>query len=558
MRSFKKYLPVQILNGFCILLICFFSSTTIVFAQNKKESSATQKVMLLGHAHMDPVYRWRWNEIENREIYKTFFDVLEMLEKYPELKFSQSYILYYETVQKRFPELFKRVKQSIADGSWSVTAGQWVEPDETLPSGESLIRQFLIAKDYYTKNLGIESIDIAWSPDVFTGHPGTLPKIYAGCGIKTYVFSREAPEDKRIFWWESKDGSRILGYKIPGHYNPDFKELPQHLENWKKISGYNLPLMTFGKGDHGGGPGESDMRAVKLLEKNTDLKFEHISPEEYFEEMYKSDKNWPVQKTEFGYQPNDGQWLGCYTSQAKIKKLNRKLENQLLTAEKFLAIGTMHKGKPFYPREDFAQAWKILLFNQFHDIIPGTLTGLGADDAIAEYKKLEQISSELLTNGLENIGNRINTEMEGIPLVIYNPHSWRVSQFVNAELYFVKETDRFQLRDSNGKNVSYSVVKKSKDKTRYLITINVQNVPALGYKTYEVINGESVVSETDLNVEGNQIENKLLSIKWNNKGVTSIYSKLLNKELVKGVANQLQLLLKENQELKLMRGALLL
>jgi len=542
MKTIRYPYKIKNLKNLVILFLCLIAVAFSTTAQNEERSVESQKVMLLGHAHMDPVYRWRWNEIENREIYKTFSDVLTMLEKHPELQFSQSYLLYYETVQKRFPALFEKVKKAIAEGRWSVTAGQWVEPDETLPSGESLIRQFLIAHDYYTKNLGIENIDIAWSPDVFTGHPGTLPKIYAGCGIKTYFFSREAPEQKRVFWWESKDGTRILGYKTPGHYNPDFKQLPEHLRNWQEISGYNYPLITFGKGDHGGGPGESDIRAINRLEESTNLKFEQISPEKYFEELHNSDISWPVQKSEFGYQPNGGQWLGCYTSQAKIKKLNRYFENRLITTEKFSAIGTMHKGKPFYPREDFSEAWKILLFNQFHDIIPGTLTGLGVNDAYKDYKKLDQITSELLENGLENIGARINTsEMKGIPFVIYNPHSWQVSQFVEAQICFVKPTPLFKIIDTNKNEIPYAILKESADKTQVKLMFNATEIPGLGYKVFEILEEEPESVKSDLTLEDHQIENKFYRITWDKKGITSIFSKKLNKEILNGTGNKLEL-----------------
>lgn len=526
-----------------LLLLSFLNLSFTGYSQQKPNENNKQQVYILGHAHMDPVYRWRWNEIENREIQKTFSDVILMLDKYPDLQFTQSYLLYYESLQKNFPALFEEIKQKINEKRWSVAGGQYVEPDETLPSGESLIRQFLIANDYYTKNLGIENINIAWSPDVFTGHPGTLPKIYAGCGIKNYIFSREAPGNKRIFWWQSKDGSKLLAYKIPGHYNPDFKEMPNYLKEWMELADYNLPLVTFGKGDHGGGPGENDMRAVKMLEENSNLHFVPISTENYFSELNKVEKNWPVQNTEFGYQPNGGSWLGCYTSQAIIKKINRQLENQLIAAEKFLAIGTMYKGKPFYPREDFSTAWKILLFNQFHDIIPGTLTGLGANDVFQQYDKLNQISSELLNNGLENIGNRINTQnLKGIPLVVYNPHSWKVSRFVNAEISFIKQTEEFTILNASGNEVPFSVLKKSDEGRKFKVVLFAENIPSMGYKTFEVIEAKPKELKSDLQVNQNQVENSFYKISWNEKGISSLFSKKLQKEILKETGNQLQLL----------------
>ena len=534
----NQYFPFVIQFVLPVLLLIF--SFLNGYSQ---DNSSPMEVKVTGHAHMDPVYRWRWNEMENREIYKTFSDVLNMLDTFPDLHFAQSYLLYYETVQNRFPKLFERVKKSIADKRWSVVGGQWVETDETLPSGESLIRQFLVARDYYTKNLGIKNISIAWLPDVFTGHSSTLPKIYAGCGIKNYVFSREAPTDKRIFWWESKDGSRMLAYKIPGHYNPDYKALPEQLKAWTKLSGYNTPLITVGEGDHGGGPGRRDIRSMKLLSQEYPLHFDFSSPEDYFAELNSTNHNWPVQKEEFGYHTGDEWWLGCYTSQAKIKKLNRQMENRMVAAEKFAAIGIMHKGKPFYPREDFLKAWKILLFNQFHDIIPGTLNDLGADDVLKEYGKLDQISSQLLNAGLEDIGNRINTaEMKGIPVVVYNPLSWKVSQFVNTEIAFIRRPAEFTIMDTQGNQVPYSIVGQSKDGQTVTLTFNAENIPPLGYKVFQVISEKPEVKNTDLILMENEVENRYFKIKWDATGITSLFDKRLNKEILQNPANKLRLL----------------
>ncbi|MEQ8551170.1 MAG: glycoside hydrolase family 38 C-terminal domain-containing protein [Cyclobacteriaceae bacterium] len=508
----------------------------------KNAGAGTQKVQVAGHAHMDPVYRWRWNEIENREIYNTFSNVLKMMDKYPELKFSQSSLLYYSAIQQRFPEVFDKVRQSIQDNRWSVVGGQWVEIDETMPSGESIIRQFLISKDYYSRNMGIDNVSIAWSPDAFTGHSGSLPKLYAGCGIKYYVFSRAAPEGKKIFWWESKDGTKMLGYKIPDHYNPTFSKMPEYIKEWTDISGYDSPMVTVGKGDHGGGPDEGDLQTLKNLSENHNMSFEFVNPYQFFEDLEGTDNKWPVQKEEFGIQPNGQQWLGCYTSHAKIKKLNRYYENRLLTAEKFSVIGTLHKGKPFFPREDFAEAWKILLFNQFHDIMAGTFTGLGAIDVYRDYERLEHITSEQLNAGLENIGARINIDMEGIPLVVYNPHSWPVSQYVEAEIEFIKKPTAFNIKDPSGKAVAYAIVDQSKDGLKVNILLDAQDVPPLGYRVYEVIEGEAEKSISDLKVEGNSVENSYYLIKWDEAGLSSIYSKELKKELLKGTGNSFQLL----------------
>lgn len=522
---------------FIIFLLC----NIIGLGQSETNNVKKQKVHVIGHAHMDAVYRWRWNEIRDREISNTFAGVLNALDKYPELHFAQSAMLYYYETQRNFPELFERIKQSIRDNRWSVVGGQWVESGEVMPSGESLIRQFLIARDYYSKNLNIDKINIAWAPDIFTGHPGTLPKIYAGCGIENYLFSRSAPDDKRIFWWESKDGSRMLGYKMPGHYNPDYQKLPGIIEEWTNITGYSASVNTIGKGDHGGGPDDDEMEILMKLEEETNLEFEHISPANYFKVLHESGMEWPLQNSEFGIDLEGSRWKGCYTSQAGIKKKNRYFENQLIAAEKFLTLGTMHKGKPFFPREDFKDAWRILLFNQFHDILPGTLAGLGVNDVNKEYDRLEAITSELLNAGLENIGNRINTQIEGIPVVVYNPHSWSVSQMVEAEFNFHQKPEGITLLDPSGNEVQYSFIKKSGDELNYKILFNANEIPAMGFKTFEVVERKSANQISDLVVGENSIENSHYKIKWDENGLTSIFNKSLQKEVLKSSGNILRL-----------------
>lgn len=173
---------------------------------------------MVGNAHIDLSYRWRWNETLDRVGPDTFEGVLRMMKKVPALAYAQSQMVLYESIQGTRPWLFERIKERIAGGRWSVVSGQWAEPDAILPGGESFIRQFLIGMEYARKYLGIEKVDIAWVPDSFCGQALTLPMIYGGCGTKYYVFGRGAPQGKRIFWWVSPDGSGLLAYNIPIGY----------------------------------------------------------------------------------------------------------------------------------------------------------------------------------------------------------------------------------------------------------------------------------------------------------------------------------------------------
>jgi len=152
----------------------------------------------------------RWNETVKRVIPDTFWGVLQIMEKEKGLTFTQSQLALYEQMQLLYPDLLKEIRNRIADGTWSVTGNQWCEPDEMLAGGESYIRQFLLCSEFMRENNLAPLSRVVWTPDAFSGHAATLPKIYRGCGMENYLFMRAAPDNMRIFRWESDDGSSIL------------------------------------------------------------------------------------------------------------------------------------------------------------------------------------------------------------------------------------------------------------------------------------------------------------------------------------------------------------
>jgi alpha-mannosidase len=534
--NFPKPIQQTITALFTIVII--FMGSSNLFSQEENNGQKEITVHMVGHAHIDPVYRWRWNDVRDRNLDFTFNNALDMLDQYPELTFSQSQLLFYESVQKNSPELFKRITHQISEDRWHVVGGQWIEPDEVLTSGESMIRQFLVAHDYYNRELGIDSISIAWSPDAFTGHPNTLPKIYSGCGIDYYVFSRSAPEDKRVFWWEGRDESRVLAYKIPDHYMPDYNNLAGTVKNWSEITNHKEVMMTFGKGDHGGGPQPQQIERLNRIDRSNDsINIVFGTSLDYFDNLPSGNSDWPVYKSEL----RKG-FTGCYTSQAKIKRKNRKLENRLLTAEKFATIGCMYHRKPFFPRQDFLSAWKILLFNQFHDIIPGTMVSLAVNDVMKDYQTLDALTSDLLNYGLELIGSRIDTRMDGIPLVVYNPHSWEVTDYTRTNIRFVEKPENFKIIDQDKNSIPYQINSWSDDGLTANITIHAKEIPPTGYKTYEVLKEPHNRIDTELIVKSNRIENEYYVVEWDESGLTSIYSKTMDREILNGHGNALKLL----------------
>jgi len=550
-----------------LLFILLLVITTIPTVSGQ-DSEQLPKIKLVGNAHIDLAYRWRWNETVKRVIPDTFWGVIRMMEKEKGLTFAQSQMALYEQMALYYPDLLNEIKKRIEDGTWSVTGNQWSEPDEMLCSGESYIRQFLLGSEFMKENnLGPPS-RIVWTPDAFTGHAATLPKIYKGCGMENYLFMRAAPENMRIFWWEADDGSRILAYNLPTPYNSKLVAGTwDNIKEWYKTTGYPEALILYGEGDHGGGPRDTDMEALAKLREIPGippLSFEN--PEKYFARLNTSGRDWSVFKGELGvviperravtqnYQtegPASGAVSGnrtstnafcaSYATQSRVKQLNRQAENALLAAETFATIGSKMQGKPFYPRIDFREAWKILLRNQFHDILPGTSVGDAADDAVRDLESVIKEAGRLQRFGLETIGSRIDTRGEGSPIVIYNPLAWKRTALVSADLRFVTPVQTFSVKDAAGNEIPYTIDDRSADRCNYRITLLAEDLPSIGFRMVRAFAGERPGTINGVKSGKDFAENEYYRVKWNNEGVSSIICKQNGRELLTGAGNQLEL-----------------
>ena len=212
---------------------------------------------LVGHAHIDLGYRWRWNETVHRIARDTFRAVLQLMDEVPEFTFVQSQLALYEAMKQHYPDLFVQILARIAKGRWIVADG-WCEYDQTMPGGESMIRQHLLGSRYAREELGCE-ITLAWAPDAFSGHTHTLPSILKGCGIDYLLYGRGVPDDTPYFWWEGPDGSRVLAYSPAYGYSSDLgPRVLERLAHWEEMTGSHEMLYLYGRGDHGGGPRQGD------------------------------------------------------------------------------------------------------------------------------------------------------------------------------------------------------------------------------------------------------------------------------------------------------------
>jgi len=322
---------------------------------------------MIGNAHLDPVWLWRWQE-GCAEAIGTCWAAIDRLEEGDGFVFTKGEAHIYAWIEEMDPGLFARIRHFIREGRWVVVNGWWVQPDCNVPSGESVIRQALYGKAYFKDRFGID-VPTGYNVDSF-GHPGTFPMLLRHTGSTSYTFmrpnARELDLPGEVFRWRAPDGSEVTAFRIQGAYNTSKREMPLpektdlHLE---KITDAGHAFMCFyGVGNHGGAPTKANIDEIeRRIAAGERLKFS--DPETFFDELA---GEWPVFDAELQFHA-----VGCYSVASRLKTLNRRAESLLEQAEAMAALATRHIGVP-YPRAEFERLWRILLFNQFHDTLGGT------------------------------------------------------------------------------------------------------------------------------------------------------------------------------------------
>ncbi len=319
-------------------------------------------ITAVGHAHIDTAWLWPLREVR-RKCARSWSTQVELMDQYPDFVFACSQPAQYEWVKESYPDLYRRIKEKAAAGQWEPVGAMWVEADCNLPSGESLVRQLLYGKRFFMQEFGYET-RILWLPDVF-GYPGNLPQLIKETGCDYFLTQKLSWNDTNkpehhTFWWEGIDGTRVFTHFPPADtYNGDFspEQVESSARNFKDAASSNRSLYLFGYGDGGGGATPEMIESAHSLGvpmgKATDF-FDRASAEAHDLATVRGELYFELHR-------------GTYTSQARTKRLNRRAQEALREAEMWsVAAGGA------YPREELDAAWKKLLLNQFHDILPGS------------------------------------------------------------------------------------------------------------------------------------------------------------------------------------------
>ncbi|MGN7360487.1 glycoside hydrolase family 38 C-terminal domain-containing protein [Paenibacillus sp. SAF-054] len=392
--------------------------------------STAPTLYLMGQSHLDVAWLWPIAETK-RKIARTMSNQLALMDEYPEYTYTQSQPYLFQLVKRLYPELYGRIKQAVKEGRIIPEGSMWVEPDTNLPGGESLIRQALHGKRFFKEEFGVDN-EMLWLPDVF-GYSGNLPQIMKGCGIKYFASTKlfgtydnvADPFPHNTFMWEGIDGSQILthlmnyGDYYPIRINPSF--LIHQWNDRVQLEGISTRLTQFGHGDGGGGSNRDDLEFLRRLGNLEGVpKTKHGSPIEFFEDQL--EKGIPDAKYvgELYYPAH----RGTYTTQAIIKKLNRKAEIGFREAELWGAVAELLHNRT-YPHEELDRLWKVLLLHQFHDILPGSSIHRVHEEAQVELKELNESVYDMASDARNAL-----TDGDVSRVTVFNSLSWPRKELV--------------------------------------------------------------------------------------------------------------------------------
>jgi alpha-mannosidase len=465
----------------------------------KSDRYPPARLHMVGNAHIDPMWIWDWRE-GMHEVLQTFRSAVDRLDEEPALVFTASSASYYQWVEQASPELFGRIRELVAQQRWIVTGGQWVEPDCNLPSGESVCRQFLYGQRYLAEHLGITAT-VGYNIDSF-GHAGTLPQLLVGSGIGAYVMMRPEEHEKHIdapaFLWEGVDGTTLPAYRIPYEYSTAGRHEDEVIrkrsaELLERSDELGHPLMAFfGVGDHGGGPTRLAVGTIRDLSTTSAGSVTFSGPVAYFEALRAVLAHGDVALPRV---TGELQWhaVGCYSARAPLKRGNARAEDALVVAEKMAELCRALTGRTLDVQEELAEAWRGVLFAQFHDALGGTTS----DPATIAVEQLlasaESRADRVTTLAAHSIVESIDTWVAGaetaeglgssrfgvpVPMIVFNPLSWTATGVVSIPHRASLVTSASGVRQAVQQIPSGEVTHSP---TRSIMQLSV---PPFGYRRY--------------------------------------------------------------------------
>ena len=513
----------------------------------------TGKIYLVGHAHLD--LAWLWPVPETwQAAQRTFESVLKLQSEFPDLIFCHSTPALYAWMEEHRPDLFAAIKKQVAAGCWEIVGGMWVEPDLNLISAESMVRQVFYGQRYAKEKFG-QLMRVAWLPDTF-GFGWQLPQILRQGGVDYFVTQKLRWNDTTefphgAFWWEGLDGTKIFSMmSSPIGEGIESVKMASHAFDWQAKTNLQDALWLPGVGDHGGGPTRDMLEVAKRwkmspffprLEFAKAVDYLSLIESQFLPEVTttrpesdvpKSDNQENLPALEFSNlsaisdaNPSISQlktlprtlpvWKdelylefhrGCYTTRADQKRQNRRCEELLYQAELLSSLVTICTGA-VYPKSELESAWKQILFNQFHDILPGSAIAPVYADANLAFAEVDRTCREILIKSLDAISAQISLPSpprpDAQPILIFNTLNWSRSEVVALPLPDAADS-AWQIYDLSRRLLASQIVRGDRPQSHSTLLFSANNIPALGYQVFwlchedaQTVDNASASPETD-------------------------------------------------------------
>jgi alpha-mannosidase len=516
------------------------------------------RIHLIGNAHIDPVWLWRWQE-GYAEIKATFRSALDRMNDYDDFVFTCACAAYYRWVEENAPEMFEEIRRRVAEGRWVIVGGWWVQPDCNLPSGESFVRHGLYSQRYFQSRFGTIAT-VGYNVDSF-GHNGMLPQILVKSGMPFYAFQRPQEREKHlpsdVFWWESPDGSRVLTFRLnlgyatwwsePGVESPVERRI-RETTDLAHSHGHDM-MCFYGVGNHGGGPTIVQLEEIRRMQKRAgDERLLLSSPPAYFAAVQQQKPALPTVRDDLQHHAS-----GCYSTHSESKAANRRAEQRLLAAETIASIAhglVRHE----FPAASVRRSWERVMFNQFHDVMGGCSIAEAFADVRETHGEALSIAAEVLNAAAQRVSWAIDTsggrpcirdrcdfrlwmtEEHGSPLVVFNPLPWERVVPVQTSREVASVTGH-----TGEDYVCQQVRASQRNHGDMHNTLFAAPVPAFGYRLFWLHTARrstTAPADTMVTAAGSALENRFVKIEIDPRTgwITSITDKVHNRAVCRGPA----------------------
>lgn len=518
------------------------------------------KAYLVSTAHFDNQWNWDIRESIDDYLHRTMVQNFYLFERFPEYVFNFESAQKYAWMKEYYPADFERVREYVKAGRWNVSGSTWEANDPNMPAAESFFRNILLGQEFYKREFGVKANDI-YLPDCF-GFGYTLPTIASHCGLigfstqklqwRKNVYYGEPPQEmlqaaRRSMWaldnkykipfpiglWQGIDGSRIMAALDSGGYGTSYFyddiTVNDRIIKRAESGAYRTAYSYYGVGDRGGSP---TIPSVWSMEQGLDggegpLELVNARSGQMYEDFYPFE-NYPDLPVFDGELTMDVHGAGCYTSQAMLKLFNRRNEYLALAAEKASVAAELLGGLE-YPDDEIRSTWQRLLWHQFHDDLTGTSIPRSYTFTWNDHMIVQQRFSDMVTVAAGAVARTLDTDVSGIPLVVYNPLASVRKDVVKAVVDMPERPSGIKVVSPKG-SVPAQLLSWQDGKAE--IIFSAETAP-VSFTVFNVLPSGSRKSQR-LKVTSNSLENQIYKVTLDKNGdISSVYDKRYGRELVR-------------------------